>query len=96
LLKRRPGLNFVHRDKRCGAITSRNECAFEFGILTRTHAIVFDMDGVLIDSEELHARAKRIAFAHARSALSDADLRSYVAGALRRLPNSYENHYVPK
>jgi hypothetical protein len=33
---------------------------------------------VLIDSEELHAHAKRIAFAHAGSALSDADLRSYV------------------
>jgi hypothetical protein len=31
-LKRRPGLNFVHSDKRCDAITSRNECAFEFGI----------------------------------------------------------------
>jgi beta-phosphoglucomutase-like phosphatase (HAD superfamily) len=33
--------------------------------MTRTRAIVFDMDGVLIDSEELHAHAKRIAFAHA-------------------------------
>ena len=46
--------------------------------MTRTQAIVFDMDGVLIDSEELHAHAKRIAFAHAGIALSDADLRSYV------------------
>ena len=46
--------------------------------MTRTQAIVFDMDGVLIDSEELHAHAKRIAFAHAGFALSDADLRSYV------------------
>ena len=36
------------------------------------------MEGVLIDSEELHAHAKRIAFAHAGIALSDADLRSYV------------------
>ncbi len=42
--------------------------------MTRTQAIVFDMDGVLIDSEELHAHAKRIAFAHAGIALSDADL----------------------
>jgi len=33
--------------------------------MTRTRAIVFDMDGVLIDSEELHAHAKRIAFAQA-------------------------------
>jgi beta-phosphoglucomutase len=46
--------------------------------MTRTQAIVFDMDGVLIDSEELHAYAKRISFAHAGIALSDADLRSYV------------------
>ena len=46
--------------------------------MTRTQAVVFDMDGVLVDSEELHARAKRIAFAHAGIALSDADLRSYV------------------
>jgi beta-phosphoglucomutase-like phosphatase (HAD superfamily) len=33
------------------------------------------MDGVLIDPEELHAHAKRIAFAHVGIALSDADLR---------------------
>jgi beta-phosphoglucomutase-like phosphatase (HAD superfamily) len=46
--------------------------------MTRTQAIVFDMDGVLIDSEELHAHAKRIAFAHAGIAVSDTDLRSYV------------------
>jgi HAD superfamily hydrolase (TIGR01509 family) len=46
--------------------------------MTRIRAIVFDMDGVLIDSEELHAHAKRIAFAHAGIALSEADLRSYV------------------
>ena len=36
------------------------------------------MDGVLIDSEELHAHAKRIAFAHAGTALTHADLRAYV------------------
>jgi HAD superfamily hydrolase (TIGR01509 family) len=46
--------------------------------MMRPQAMVFDMDGVLIDSEELHAHAKRIAFAHAGIALSDADLRSYV------------------
>ena len=46
--------------------------------MTRTQAIVFDMDGVLIDSEELHAHAKRIAFAQAGIALTHADLRSYV------------------
>ena len=46
--------------------------------MTRTQAIVFDMDGVLIDSEELHAHAKRVAFAHAGIELSDADLSSYV------------------
>ena len=33
--------------------------------MTRTQAIIFDMDGVLVDSEELHAHAKRIAFAQA-------------------------------
>jgi HAD superfamily hydrolase (TIGR01509 family) len=46
--------------------------------MTRTQAIVFDMDGVLIDSEELHAHAKRIAFAQVGIALTHADLRSYV------------------
>jgi HAD superfamily hydrolase (TIGR01509 family) len=46
--------------------------------MTRTQAIVFDMDGVLIDSEKLHAHAKRIAFAHAGIALTHADLRAYV------------------
>jgi HAD superfamily hydrolase (TIGR01509 family) len=46
--------------------------------MTRTRAIVFDMDGVLIDSEELHAHAKRIAFAHEGIALTHADLRAYV------------------
>ena len=46
--------------------------------MMRTQAVVFDMDGVLIDSEELHAHAKRIAFAHAGIGLSDADLRAYV------------------
>jgi HAD superfamily hydrolase (TIGR01509 family) len=46
--------------------------------MTRPQAIVFDMDGVLIDSEELHAHAKRIAFAQAGIALTHADLHSYV------------------
>jgi HAD superfamily hydrolase (TIGR01509 family) len=46
--------------------------------MTRIQAIVFDMDGVLIDSEELHAHAKRIAFAQAGIALTHADLISYV------------------
>ena len=46
--------------------------------MARLKAIVFDMDGVLIDSEELHAHAKRIAFAHAGITLSHTDLSSYV------------------
>jgi len=46
--------------------------------MTQPQAIVFDMDGVLIDSEELHAHAKRIAFAQAGIALTPADLRAYV------------------
>ena len=46
--------------------------------MTRIQAIIFDMDGVLIDSEELHAHAKRIAFGHGGIALSEADLRSHV------------------
>ena len=46
--------------------------------MTGPQAIVFDMDGVLIDSEEMHADAKRIAFARAGITLSDADLCSYV------------------
>ncbi len=35
--------------------------------MTRTQVIVFDMEGVLIDSQELHAHAKRSAFARALS-----------------------------
>ncbi len=31
--------------------------------MTQTRAVVFDMDGVLIDSEESHAHAKLIALA---------------------------------
>jgi HAD superfamily hydrolase (TIGR01509 family) len=46
--------------------------------MTRTRAIIFDMDGVLIDSEELHAHAKRIALAHAGIAMTHADLHAYV------------------
>ena len=46
--------------------------------MTRIQAVIFDMDGVFIDSEELHAHAKRTAFAHARIALTQADLRAYV------------------
>jgi HAD superfamily hydrolase (TIGR01509 family) len=46
--------------------------------MTGLQAIVFDMDGVLIDSEALHAHAKLIAFAHAGIALSQTDLRAYV------------------
>ena len=46
--------------------------------MTRIRAIVFDMDGVLIDSEELHAHAKRRAFAHAGIALTHDDLLAYV------------------
>ena len=62
--------------------------------MTGTQAIVFDMDGVLIDSEELHAHAKRIAFAHAGIALSDADLLSPIrrpksSGNLNESPNYF-------
>jgi HAD superfamily hydrolase (TIGR01509 family) len=46
--------------------------------MTRTQAIVFDMDGVLVDSEELHAHAKRTAFRQAGITLTDSDLREYV------------------
>jgi beta-phosphoglucomutase len=45
--------------------------------MMRTQAVVFDMDEVFIDSEESHAHAKRIAFAHAGIALSYADMRAY-------------------
>jgi len=47
--------------------------------MARLKAIVFDMGGVLIDSEELHAHAKRIAFAHAGITLSHTELSSYVS-----------------
>ena len=46
--------------------------------MNKTQAIIFDMDGVLIDSEELHAHAKRTAFRHAGITLTDSDLREYV------------------
>jgi beta-phosphoglucomutase len=46
--------------------------------MNQTQAIIFDMDGVLIDSEELHAHAKRTAFLQAGITLTDSDLRDYV------------------
>jgi hypothetical protein len=46
--------------------------------MNRTQAIIFDMDGVLIDSEELHAHAKRTAFRQVGITLTDSDLREYV------------------
>jgi beta-phosphoglucomutase len=46
--------------------------------MTRVQAIIFDMDGVLSDSEELHALAKRQAFQDAGIALTDADLHAYI------------------
>jgi beta-phosphoglucomutase len=46
--------------------------------MNKTQAIIFDMDGVLIDSEELHAHAKRTAFRQAGITLTDSDLRDYV------------------
>ena len=46
--------------------------------MNKTQAIIFDMDGVLIDSEELHAHAKRAAFHQAGITLTDSDLRDYV------------------
>src|SRR5580658_3471964 len=46
--------------------------------MNKTQAILFDMDGVLIDSEELHAHAKRTAFLQAGITLTDSDLRDYV------------------
>jgi HAD superfamily hydrolase (TIGR01509 family) len=46
--------------------------------MNKTEAIIFDMDGVLIDSEELHAYSKRAAFRQAGITLTDSDLRDYV------------------
>src|ERR1700678_3144675 len=46
--------------------------------MNKIQAIIFDMDGVLIDSEELHAHAKRAAFLQAEITLTDSDLRDYV------------------
>ena len=46
--------------------------------MNKIRAIIFDMDGVLIDSEELHAHAKRTAFRQAGITLTDSDLRDYV------------------
>jgi len=46
--------------------------------MNETQAIIFDMDGVLIDSEGLRAHAKRIAFRQAGITLTDSDLREYV------------------
>jgi HAD superfamily hydrolase (TIGR01509 family) len=46
--------------------------------MNKTQATIFDMDGVLIDSEELHAHAKRTAFRQAGITLTDSDLRDYV------------------
>jgi len=46
--------------------------------MNKPQAIIFDMDGVLIDSEELHAHAKRTAFRQAGITLTDSDPRDYV------------------
>jgi beta-phosphoglucomutase len=49
--------------------------------MNKTQAIIFDMDGVLIDSEELHAHAKRTAFHQAGITRTDSDLRDHVGGS---------------
>src|SRR5450432_851000 len=66
-LKRRPSLNFVHSDKRGGAITSRNECAFEFGIchLERAYSKRYG-DGA--SSQETQIKAQAVGFADRRQA----------------------------
>src|SRR6202453_667377 len=64
-LKRGPSLNFVHSDKRCGAITSGNECAFEFGIchLERANSKRY---GKGASSEETQIKDKAFGFAERR------------------------------
>src|ERR1700727_447976 len=64
-LKRCPSLNFVHSDKRCYAITSRNECAFEFRIchLERANSKRY---GNSASSEETQIKAQMFGFADRR------------------------------
>src|SRR5580704_856866 len=64
-LKGRSGLNFVHGDERCGAITSRNEGAFEFGIcqVERANSKRY---GNGAGSEETQIKAQAFGFANRR------------------------------
>src|SRR5271170_3269918 len=64
-LKRCPSLNFVHSDKRCGAIASRNESAFEFGIchIKRANSKRY---GNRASSEETQIKAQAFGFADRR------------------------------
>src|SRR3984957_11592188 len=64
-LKRGPSLHFVHRDKRCDAITSRNEYAFEFGIchVERANSKRY---GNGASSEETQIKAQAFGFADRR------------------------------
>ncbi|MFC1502208.1 HAD family hydrolase [bacterium] len=46
-------------------------------------AIIFDMDGVLVDSEPLHIKAEQRTFASFGLSISDAEFRSYMGRTVR-------------
>src|SRR6201996_1507684 len=60
-LKRRPSFNFVLGDQRCRAMTSRNECAFEFRVchLERANSKRY---GNGASSEETQIKAQTFCF----------------------------------
>src|ERR1700722_11502704 len=64
-LKRRSSFNFVHGDKRCGAITSRDERAFEFGI-SQVEGANSKRYGNGEGSEEKQIKAQAFGFADRR------------------------------
>jgi len=56
-------------------------------------AVIFDMDGVIVDSEHLHLQAERKLFASFGIKVTDKELQSYMGGAPQMFLRHYIDHY---